>query len=100
MELIIFDTLRIVAALCALGVVGMTPFALVRRRMAWGQMARFIGASAIGVAVIHSYLTSLGTVPASPWRLVVISLGLIVSVAGWASFLWVETSSTSTRHRR
>lgn len=99
MELIIYDGLRIIAALCALGVVGMTPFALVRQHMAWGQRARFIGAASIGVAVMHSYLTSLGTVPNSAWRLVLISIGLIASLAGWASFLWIE-SRVSTRPRR
>ena len=101
MELIIYDALRIIAALAALGVVAMTPFALARRRMAWGQKARFIGAAAVGVAIIGAYLTTLGTVPTSAWRLVVIAVGLIISAAGWASFLWVETSSAPTiRHRR
>lgn len=101
MELIIiFDTLRIIAALAALAVLAMTPYALVRRRMSWHQKARFIGAAVVGCGIIGSYLSTLGTVPPAAWRLIVITIGLIISLVGTAAYLRDTVASAPTRHRR
>lgn len=97
-ELILFDSMRVVAALAALVIIGATPFAVARPRMSWGQRLRFIGLAAVCTAIVGSYLEALGTIPPAWWRTVLITLGALLSLAGVLTFLRDDSHPTRGRH--
>ena len=94
--IVLWDVLRIVAAVAALVVLAVTPFAVIRTPLVWHQKARFIGLAMLGPPVIGGYLTQLGTVPdQGGWRTVLIATGLVVAAAGMVGY-W----RAPARHRR
>ena len=100
--LIVWDTLRIIAAVGGLAVVGMTPFALAKPRMTWDQRIRFIGSAMLGAAVIGAYLYQLGTYPEQWWRTILVVLGIVFGAIGLAHFLhrYREAARGPSRHSR
>lgn len=95
-ELILFDSLRIVAGLASLGVIALTPYALTRHRMDWSQKTRFVGLAMLSAAIVGAYLEALGTVPAAWWRTALICAGAVFGLVGLVGFV----SAPRRRHDR
>lgn len=80
-EIALYDVLRLVAGAASLIVIFLTPFALYRP-IPWHQRLRQAGAAIVGSAVIGAYLLTLGTVPTPPWRVFVVTIGMVAFAAG------------------
>lgn len=100
-ELIVWDGLRLVAALASLVVSLTTPWIVMGRAMTWHQRLRFIGAALVGAAIVSAYLQALGTVPRTYWHTVAISIGMVMLAIGWVTYLRSTVPiSPPRRHRR
>lgn len=100
-ELILWDTMRVLAALASIVVIGVTPFALTRP-MTWDQRMRFIGSALVGLAIVGAYLQGLGAVPDQWWRTVAVTVGMLLSAIGWTAHLHATSRNAPppSRHRR
>jgi len=98
--LVLWDSLRILAAVAALFVVGVTPFILLRT-LSWHQRIRFVASAIVAAAIVGGYLQSLGTVPDQwGWRTVLITLGMIGFAVGCLAYLQDQLPEPARRHRR
>ena len=86
-SLIFFDSLRIVAGLACLVMVVTAPYAIYRDGMNWHQKLRFIGAAGLAVALIASYISTLGTNPQVPWRSLVAAVSVIMTSIGYVAYV-------------
>lgn len=97
--LVVFDSLRLIAGIAAIALIGCTPFALTRPHLRWHQRLRFIGSALVSFAIVGAYLQALGTQPTQWWRTVAITIGVIAGLVGMIAFFRDQNDRVPPRGR-
>lgn len=86
--LVLYDALRISAAVSAILLIAASPWVIGQGGTHWSMRARIIGSALVCVGLAAAYLTTLGDAPGAPWRLAIIAAGVVVQAVGAGAYLW------------
>lgn len=86
--LVLYDTLRIVAASAAFLLIAASPYVVLHTHH-WSMRARIIGSAMVCVGLAAAYLATLGDSPGAPWRLAIIAAGVVTQAVGAGAYLWL-----------
>lgn len=88
--IVVWDVVRVIAALASLAVTGLTAYVLVRDRgvLPRHQRMRFLGSGLLGPPLVVAYLSQLGTLPDQyGWRTAFITAAMLLFAAGLLGFI-------------
>lgn len=84
---LLYDVVRLIAAIAAIWLVVVSPYVLVLGAGHWSMRARIIGSALVCIGLAAAYLGTLGNSPGVLWRLALIAVGVVVQAVGATAFV-------------